>query len=110
MTFTKNLHGGKCLIILSYNCRVEREVILKIKKLREGQNIAIYPFSRDFGDSFTAIGLPCPGHGLDIPLELKEPFKAIFLSYSGTVVMVRNRDHPCLLIDFEFIREIEIML
>ena len=89
---------------------MEREVVLKIEKLREGQNIAIYPFSRDFGDPFTAIGLPCPGHGPDIPLGLKEPFKVIFLSYSGTIVMVKTRDHLCLLIDFEFIRDIEIML
>ena len=88
---------------------MEREVILKIEKLREGQNIAIYPFSRDFGDPFTAIGLPCPVHGPDIPPELKGPFKAIFLSYSGTVVMVNTMNHPCLLIDFEFIRGIEIL-
>ena len=88
---------------------MEREVILKIERLREGQGIAIYPFSWDFGDPFTAVGLPCPRHGSDIPLELKEPFKAIFLSYSGTVVIVKTRDHLCLLIDFEFIRDIEIM-
>ena len=86
---------------------MEREVILKIKKLREGQNIAIYPFSRDFGDPFTAIGLPCPGHGPDIPLELKEPFKAIFLSYSGTVLMIRTAKDQCLLIDAEFMRDVE---
>ena len=88
---------------------MEREVVLKIKKLTEGQNLAIYLFSRDFWDPFTAIGLPCPGHGPDIPPELREPFKAIFLSYSGTVVMVKTRDHPCLLIEIEFIRDIEIM-
>ena len=88
---------------------MEREVILKIKKLREGQNIAIYPFSRDFGDPFTAVGYPSPGQDPDLPMELKEPFKAVFLSYSGTVLMVKTRDHPCLLIDFEFIRDIEIM-
>ena len=88
---------------------MERDVILKIERLREGQSIAIYPFSWEFGNPFTAVNLPCPGHGPDIPLGLKEPFKAIFLSYSGTVIMVRNRDHPCLLIDFEFIRDIEIM-
>ncbi len=86
---------------------MEREVVLKIKKLTEGQNIAIYPFSRDFGDPFTAVGYPCPGQGPDLPTELKEPFKAIFLSYSGTVLMVKTRDHPCLLIDFEFIRDVE---
>ena len=86
---------------------MEREVVLKIKKLTEGQNLAIYLFSRDFWDPFTAIGLPCPGHGPDIPPELREPFKAIFLSYSGTVVMVKTRDHLCLLIDFEFIRDVE---
>ena len=89
--------------------RVEREVVLRITKPREGQNIAVYPFSMDFGDPFTAIGFPCPGHGPDLPLELREPFKAIFLSYSGTVLMVRTRDHPCLLIDFEFIREVEVI-
>ena len=88
---------------------MEKEVILKIKKLREGQNLAIYPFSRDFGDPFTAAGYPCPGQGPDLPMELKEPFKAIFLSYSGTIVMVKTRVHLCLLIDFEFIRDIEIM-
>ena len=86
---------------------MEREVILKIEKLREGQNIAIYPFSRDFGAPFTTIGLPCPGHGPDIPLELKEPFKAIFLFYSGTVLMIRTDDGKCLLIEAEFIRDIE---
>ncbi len=88
---------------------MEKEVILKIKKLREGQNLAIYPFSRDFGDPFTAIGLPCPGHGPDIPLELKEPFKAIFLSYSGTVLMIRTINGQCLLIEAEFIKDVEIM-
>ena len=88
---------------------MEREVVLRIRKLREGQNIAVYPFSMDFGDPFTAIGFHCPGHGPDLPLELREPFKAIFLSYSGTVLMVRTMDHPCLLIDFEFIREFEVI-
>ncbi len=86
---------------------MEREVILKIKKLREGQNIAIYPFSRDFGDPFTAVGYPCPGQGPDLPVELKEPFKAAFLSYSGTVLMIRTDGGQCLLIEVEFIRDIE---
>ncbi|MCL4314996.1 MAG: hypothetical protein M1454_04655 [Candidatus Thermoplasmatota archaeon] len=45
-----------------------REVILKIKKLREGQKIAIYPFSIGFGYPFTALGLPCHRHDPDIPL------------------------------------------
>ena len=70
---------------------MEWEVILKIKKLREGQNIATYPFSRDFGD-------PCPCQGPDLPMELREPFKAVFLSYSGTVLMIRTDDCQCLLI------------
>jgi hypothetical protein len=86
---------------------VEREVILKIKKLREGQNIAIYPFSRDFGDPFTAVGYPCPGQGPDLPMELREPFKAVFLSYSGTVLMLRTDNCQCLLIEAEFIRDVE---
>ena len=86
---------------------MEREVILKIKKLREGQNIAIYPFSRDFGDPFTAVGYPCPGQGPDLPVELKEPFKAAFLSYSGTVLMIRTDGGQCLLIEVEFMRDIE---
>lgn len=88
---------------------MEKEVVLRITKLREGQNIAVYPFSMDFGDPITAIGFPCPGHGPDLPLELKEPFKAIFLSYSGTVLMVRTSDHSCLLIDFELIRKVEVI-
>ena len=86
---------------------MEREVVLRTKKLREGQNIAIYQFSRDFGDPFTAIGLPCLRHDPDIPLELKEPFKTIFLSYSGSGVMVRTKDHLRFLIDSEFIRDVE---
>ena len=86
---------------------MEREVVLKIKKLREGQNIAIYPFSRDFGDPFTAVGYPCPGQGPDLPIELKEPFKAVFLSYSGTVIMIRTNDGKCLLIEAEFIKDVE---
>jgi hypothetical protein len=86
---------------------VEREVILKIMKLREGQNIAIYPFSRDFGDLFTAVGYPCPGKGPNLPVELKESFNAVFLSYSGTVLMIRTDDGKCLLIEAEFIRDIE---
>ena len=86
---------------------MEGEVILKIERLREGQNIAIYPFSRDFGDPFTAVGYPCPGQGPDLPVELKEPFKAAFLSYSGTVLMIRTDGGQCLLIEVEFIRDIE---
>ncbi len=86
---------------------MEREVVLKIKKLREGQNIAIYPFSRDFGDPFTAVGYPCPGKGPDLPMELRVPFKAVFLSYSGTVIMIRTNDGKCLLIEAEFIKDVE---
>jgi hypothetical protein len=86
---------------------VEREVILKIKKLREGQNIAIYPFSRDFGDPFTAVGYPCPGQCPDLPMELKEPFTAVFLSYSGSVLMIRTINGQCLLIEAEFIKDVE---
>ena len=86
---------------------MEREVVLKIEKLREGQNIAIYPFSRDFGDPFTAAGYPCPGQGPDLPMELREPFKAVFLSYSGTVLMLRTDNCQCLLIEAEFIRDVE---
>ena len=86
---------------------MEREVILKIMKLREGQNIAIYPFSRDFGDPFTAVGYPCPGQGPDLPMELRGPFKAVFLSNSGTVLMIRTDGGQCLLIEAEFIRDIE---
>ena len=88
---------------------MEKEVILKIKKLREGQNIAIYPFSRDFGDPFTAVGYPCPGQGPDLPMELKEPFTAVFLSYSGSVLMIRTINGQCLLIEAEFIKDVEIM-
>ena len=86
---------------------VERSAITNIKRLREGQNIAIYPFSMDFGDSFNAIGFPCPGRGPDLPIELRDPFQAKFLSYSGTVLMVSTEKYPCLLIDFDFIREVE---
>jgi hypothetical protein len=50
---------------------VEREVVLRITKPREGQNIAVYPFSMDFGDPFTAIGFHCPGYGPDLPMELR---------------------------------------
>ena len=85
----------------------ESEVVLKIKKLREGQNIAIYPYIRDFGDPFTAVGYSCPGKGPDLPVELKEPFNAVFLSYSGTVLMIRTNGGKCLLIEAEFIRDVE---
>ena len=89
---------------------MEWEVVLKIEKLGKGQNIAIYPFSRDFWGPFTTIGFHCPGgYGADILPELREHFKAIFLAYSGTGVMVRTMNHQFLLIDFEFIRNIEVM-
>jgi hypothetical protein len=86
---------------------VDKPAIAYIKKLREGQTITVYPCSVDFGNSFNASGFPCPGSGSDQPIEFREPFKAQFLSYSGTVIMVRTRRYPCLLIDFDFIREVE---
>ncbi len=86
---------------------MEREVVLKIKKLREGQEIAIYPYSMDYGDPMNAIALPCPGIVPDLPMELRDPFKATFLSYSGNVLMVRTKEHACILIDLIFIRDID---
>jgi hypothetical protein len=78
-----------------------------IKQLREGQSITVYPYAADYGNSFHALGFPCPGSGSDQPLEFTEPFTAQFLSYSGTVIMVRTREYPCLLMDFNSISEVE---
>jgi hypothetical protein len=86
---------------------VDKPAIAYIKQLREGQANKVYPYSMDFGNSFNAIRFPCPGRGSDPPIEFREPFKAQFLSYSGTVIKVRTRKYQCLLMDFDFIREVK---
>ncbi|MEM0135077.1 MAG: hypothetical protein QXU18_07625, partial [Thermoplasmatales archaeon] len=63
--------------------------------------------SMDYGDPISAIALPCPGIVPDPPVELREPFRATFLSCSGTLLMVRTREYPCLLIDLVFIMDVE---
>lgn len=51
-------------------------VAMKIIKLREAQNIAIYTFSMDFGNPLIAVGYSCPGQDPDLPLELREPLRS----------------------------------
>ena len=88
---------------------MEREVLVKIRKLRKGYPIAVFPFSRKYGDPFTAVVFPCPGSGPDLPVEIEDPFKAEFIGFEDSIITVFSREYGCLVIDVAFVRDVEIM-
>jgi len=80
---------------------------MKIRKLSKGDLIAVFPFSRKYGDLFTTVAFPCPGTGPDLPLEIEDPFKAEFISCEDSVMVLSSPEYRCLVIDVAFIRDIE---
>lgn len=88
---------------------VEWDVADKILALKENQEVLILPFSTKSGDPFNAVGFPCPGLGKDLPVELKKPFKAIFHSSAGNVMMISSKEFGCILIEFRFVRDVKAL-
>ena len=86
---------------------MEREVVMKIRKLSRGDLIAVFPFSRKYGDLFTAVAFPCPGTGPDLPIEIEDPLKAEFIKYEDSVMVLSSPEFRCLVIDIAFVRDIE---
>ena len=82
---------------------------LKVRKLRKGDPIAVFPFSRKYGDPFTAVVFPCPGSGPDLPVEIEDPFRAEFIGFEDSIITVVSDQYGCLVIDVAFVRDIEIM-
>lgn len=88
---------------------MEREVVMKIRRLKKGDSIAIFPFSRKYGDFFNAVAFPCPGSGPDLPIQIEEPFKAEFISYDDSIIKVFSEKYYCLVMDISFIRDIDLV-
>ena len=88
---------------------MEREVMMKVRKLRKGDPIAVFPFSRNCGDTFTAEVFPRPGSVPYFPVEIEEPFKAEFIGFEDSIITVVSNQYGCLVIDVAFVRDIEIM-
>ncbi len=70
---------------------MEKQIVLKARKLAKGDRIAIYPMSLEFGDLFTTYAEKCYVHDSE-PIELSQPFKAIFEDFDGTFLYIRTDD------------------
>ena len=78
------------------------EVERRVRGLKKGEKIAIYPLSTRYSDPITAYARKCSpqfggGGETDYPMiEMPEPFQAYFEDYDGTEITFRTDNEWCL--------------
>ena len=84
---------------------MEKEIVLRVRKIPKGAKIAVYPMSSSYGDIFTAYAVSC--FGVDaMPIELSEPFQGVLEDFDGYYLYVRTDKYYCLKIDINELKNV----
>ena len=99
--------------IIKYRLRkyvhMEKEIVLRVRKLPKGAKIAVYPMSTAYGDIFTAYATLCYGTE-GMPIELSEPFRGVLEDFDGTYVYMRTDKYYCLKVDINELKNVVQMV
>ncbi len=85
---------------------MESSVVLKARRLRSGQGIAIFPFNQTYGDLRGSYAENCSQEAM---VELTEPFQAKFVSFDGRFLKCMCERYGCISIDIVSIRDLEFL-
>ncbi len=84
---------------------MEKEIVLKARRIPKGSRIAVYPMSTIFGDIFTTYASNCFGLN-EAPIELSQPFQATLEDFDGSFLYLRTDRFYCIKVDINEIRDI----
>ena len=84
---------------------MEKEIVLRVRRIPKGAKIAVYPMSATHGDIFTAYAVSCYGRE-GMPIELSEPFQGVLEDFDGTYVYIRTDKYYCLRVDINELKNV----
>lgn len=84
---------------------MEKEIVLRARRIPKGSKVAVYPMSTLFGDMFTTYASSCSGLN-SAPIELSQPFQAIMEDFDGSYLYLRTDQFYCIKVDINEIRDL----
>ncbi len=84
---------------------MEKEIVLKARRIPKSSRVAVYPMSTIYGDLFTTYASSCYGFN-EAPVELSQPFQATLENFYGSYLYLRTNQFYCVKVGINKIRDI----